>query len=111
MIIDALVAQVAPLQMDENGVLRLAGTRVRFETVIGAFNQGYAAEEILLKYPSLNLTDIYAAITYYLWHREDVDTYLEERHQVAEQVRRENETRFPPQGVRERLLARRTAHP
>lgn len=62
MIIDALVAQVAPLQMDENGVLRLAGTRVRLETVIGAFNQGYAAEEILLKYPSLNLTDIYAAI-------------------------------------------------
>ena len=111
MIIDALVAQVAPLQMDEDGVLRLTGTRVRLETVIGAFNQGYAAEEILLKYPSLNLTDIYAVITYYLWHREEVDTYLEERRQIAEQVRRENETRFPPQGVRERLLARRTAQP
>ncbi len=111
MIIDVLVAQPAPLTLDEDGVLRMAGTRVRLETVIGAFNQGYSAEEILLKYPALNLTDIYAVITYYLWHREEVDTYLEGRRQVAEQVRRENETRFPPQGVRERLLARRTAQP
>ena len=53
---------------------------VRLATIIGnAFNSGSTAEEILLKYPSLNLTDIYAVITYYLWSREEVDAYLEER--------------------------------
>ena len=108
MITDILVAQPAPCRMDEDGVLRVTGTRVRLDTVVGAFNSGYSAEEILLKYPSLNLTDIYAVITYYLWHREELDQYLKERQEIAGQVRQENERRFPPLGVRERLLARRT---
>jgi uncharacterized protein (DUF433 family) len=103
----SFVAQPPPIQADDAGVLRVGGTRVRLETVINAFNNGSTAEEILLKYPSLNLTDIYAVITYYLWSREEVDAYLEMRRQQEEAVRRENETRFPPTGVRERLLARR----
>jgi uncharacterized protein (DUF433 family) len=67
------VAQPPPIQADDAGVLRVGGTRVRLETVINAFNSGSTAEEILLKYPSLNLTDIYAIITYYLWSREEVE--------------------------------------
>jgi uncharacterized protein (DUF433 family) len=110
-VLDALIARPAPLQMEDDGVLRVGGTRVRLDTVIGAFNQGCAAEEILLKYPSLKLTDIYAVITYYLWHREEVDAYLDQRGRRAEQIRQENEARFPPQGVRDRLLARRSAKP
>jgi len=93
--------------VDDSGVLRVGGTRVRLETIINAFNSGSTAEEILLKYPSLNLTDIYAVITYYLWSREEVDAYMEERRRQQEAVRRENEVRFPSVGVRERLLARR----
>jgi uncharacterized protein (DUF433 family) len=103
----SFVAQPPPIQADDNGVLRVGRTRVRLETIINAFKSGSAAEEILFKYPSLNLTDIYAVITYYLWSREEVDAYLEERRRVEEAVRRENETRFPTAGVRERLLARR----
>jgi uncharacterized protein (DUF433 family) len=103
----SFVAQPPPIQEDDAGVLRVGGTRVRLETVINAFNNGSTAEEILLKYPSLNLTDIYAVITYYLWSRDEVDAYLEERCQQEEAVRRENEARFPSAGVRERLLARR----
>jgi uncharacterized protein (DUF433 family) len=110
-LLDALVAEPAPVRMDEDGMIRVGGTRVSLGTVLGAFNSGCAAEEILLKYPSLKLTDIYAVIAYYLRNREKVDTYLEERRRVAEQVRAENEARFPPQGVREHLLARRGARP
>ena len=102
-----VVAQPPPLQTEDVGVLRVGGTRVRLETIINAFNSGSTAEEILLKYPSLNLTNIYAVITYYLWSREEVDAYLEERRHQEEAVRRENEVRFPSAGVRERLLARR----
>jgi uncharacterized protein (DUF433 family) len=101
------VAQPPPIHADDAGVLRVGGTCVRLETIINAFNSGSTAEEILLKYSSLNLTDIYAVITYYLWSREEVDAYLEERRHQEEAVRRENEARFPPAGVRERLLARR----
>lgn len=108
---NTLVPQPAPLQPDEDGVWRVGGTRVRLDTVIEAFHQGCSAEEILLKYPALKLTDIYAVIAYYLWNRPEVEAYLEERRRLAEEVRRENEARFPPQGVRERLLARRAAQP
>jgi len=104
---NTLAAQPAPLQMDEDRVWRVGGTRVRLDTVIEAFNNGCAAEEILLKYPSLRLTDIYAVITYYLWHREQVEAYMAERREVGEAVRQENERRFPRDGIRERLLARR----
>lgn len=103
----SFVAQPPPIQADNDGILRVGGTRVRLETVINAFKSGCAAEEILPKYPSLNLTDIYAVITYYLWSREEVEAYLEERRRVEEAVRRENEARFPSAGVRERLMARR----
>jgi uncharacterized protein (DUF433 family) len=103
----SFVAHPPPIQADDAGVLRVGGTRVRLETIINAFKSGSAAEEMLLKYPSLNLTDIYAVITYYLWSREEVEAYLEERRRLEEAVRQENETRFPPAGVRERLLARR----
>ena len=103
----SFVAQPPPIQADDAGIMRVGGTRVRLETVISAFKSGCTAEEILLKYPSLNLTDIYAVITYYLWSREAVDAYLEERRRLDEAVHRENETRSPSAGIRERLLARR----
>jgi uncharacterized protein (DUF433 family) len=103
----SFVAQPPPIQANDDGVLRVGGTRVRLETIINAFKSGCAAEEILLKYPSLNLTNIYGIIKYYLWSREEVEGYLEEHHRVDEAVCRENETRFPPAGVRERWLARR----
>jgi uncharacterized protein (DUF433 family) len=93
--------------MDEDGVFRVGRTRVRLDSVLGAFKNGCVAEEILFKYPSLNLTDIYAVITYYLWHRKEVDAYLDERQRRAEEVCEENEKRFPAAGVRERLLSRR----
>jgi uncharacterized protein (DUF433 family) len=103
----SFVAQPPPIRADNDGILRVGGTRVRLETIIYAFKSGCAAEEILLKYPSLNLTDIYAVITYYLWSREEVEAYMEERRRLEEAVRQENEARFPSAGVRDRLLARR----
>ncbi len=107
MSLTALSAKPAPIAKDENGVFRVGGTRVRLNTVLGAYHQGCSAEEILLKYPALKLDDIYALITYYLWHREEIDAYLEERRQIEQQTREELDSRFPSDGVRQRLLSRR----
>jgi hypothetical protein len=49
-------------------------------------------------------------IGYYLRNREEVDAYLQRRQEVAEKVRKQNQARFDSQGIRERLLARRTRH-
>ena len=104
-----LLAEKPPLLQDEDGVIRVGGTRVRLDTVIGAFQNGCTPEAIQDKYSSLAITDIYAVITYYLRHREEIETYLAERRLQIEEAEREIEARFPSAGVRERLLARRTA--
>jgi uncharacterized protein (DUF433 family) len=102
--------QQPSLAPDADGVLRVGGTRVRLETVIAAFSRGATPEEILLKYPALDLADIYEVIAHYLRNRESVDAYVAQRALRVEQVERELEARFPSAGVRERLLARRKAH-
>jgi uncharacterized protein (DUF433 family) len=88
-------------------VMRVGGTRVTLDTVVAAFNEGATAEEIAQQYPTLSLADIYAVIGYYLRRRDEVESYLLKRRELAEAVRQENEARFNPVGVRERLLARR----
>jgi len=101
-----LAAEPLPLRTDRDGIVRVGGTRVPLDTVVYAFNEGAAAEEIAYRYPTLELADIYAAITYYLNHRSAVESYLRERESQAQAIRRENEARFDPRGIRERLLAR-----
>jgi uncharacterized protein (DUF433 family) len=104
---DTLAAEAPPLQLTKEGVLRVQGTRVPIDTVIGAYEDGETPEEIVHHYSSLNVADVYAVISYYLRHRSLMEAYLEQRRERAAEIRRENEARFPSQGVRERLLARR----
>ncbi len=103
----SIAAEPVPLATDANGVVRVGRTRVTLDTVIGAFLDGAAAEEITYQYPSLHLADVYAVIAYYLRRPSEVDAYLQRRKQQAESVRKQNEARFDPHGVRDRLLARR----
>jgi uncharacterized protein (DUF433 family) len=103
----ATTTEVIPIQVDANGVARVGGTRVTLDTVIAAFSEGATAEEIAQQYPSLNLADIYYVIGYYLRRPAEVEAYLRQRKTQADIVRKQNESRFDPQGVRDRLLARR----
>jgi len=105
----SITADPIPLKMDADGVARVGGTRVTLATVVTAFEEGLAAEEIMHQYPSLQLADVYASIGYYLRHRPEVEAYLCEQRREAEEVRKQNEARFPSHGIRERLLARRAA--
>ena len=105
----AIAPERLPLAEDADGVMRVGGTRVTLDTVVGAFNDGASAEDIISMYPSLDLADVYAVIAYYLRRRADVEAYLCRREEDGAAVRAENESRFDPHGVRERLLARRAA--
>ena len=103
-----------PLVMDENGVIRVGGTRVTLDAIVYAFLEGATPEEIALQYPSLSLSDIYSALGCYLHRRDEVEQYLRQREALRDQVKKENEERFPPTGVRARLLSSSTvrcAHP
>lgn len=101
-------ARPVPLKTDADGVVRVGGTRVTLDTVVAAFGEGATAEEIVYQYPSLDLADVYAVIGYYLQRRSDIEAYLRRRQQQRDEVREQNEARFDPCGIRNRLLARRT---
>jgi uncharacterized protein (DUF433 family) len=95
-----------PLSTDADGVIRIAGSRVTLGTVIDTFLTGASPEEIAQDFPVLRLDDIYAVVTYYLRHRDEVDAYLRERRARGEALRREIEAHSSQTGLRERLLAR-----
>jgi uncharacterized protein (DUF433 family) len=96
-----------PLECDVDGAVRVRGSRVTLDTIVAAFSEGATAEEIAQQYPSLDLGDVYAVIAFYLRHRAEVVSYLEERRVLGEAARRQNESRCDPTGVRDRLMARR----
>ena len=101
-----IVAESAPLNTNEDDVVLVGNTRVTLDTVVAAFLEGATAEEIIEQYPSLQLADVYSVIGYYLRRKTEVDTYLKIRQERAAQVRQENERRFNPIGIRDRLMAR-----
>jgi uncharacterized protein (DUF433 family) len=103
----AIATEPVPLRTDADGVVRVGGTRVTLDTVVHAFLEGASAEGIVERYPSLQLADVYSALGYYLRRPTEVEAYLERRRQEAAQIRHENERRFPPPGIRARLLTRR----
>ncbi|MBW4418775.1 MAG: DUF433 domain-containing protein [Myxacorys californica WJT36-NPBG1] len=103
----AIAAEPVPLEFTADGVLRVGKTRVTLDTVVAVFQQGATAEEIVYRYPSLNLADVYSVIAFYLNHPQEVEAYLQQRQQQAQEVRKMNEARFDPQGLRDRLLVRK----
>jgi uncharacterized protein (DUF433 family) len=108
--IHSSVTEVIPLEVDLDGTVRVGKTRVTLDTVIAAFTEGATAEEIVQQYPSLQLADVYHVIGHYLRRPSEVDAYLQQRRAQADAVRQQNEARFDPHEVRDRLLARHISH-
>ena len=91
--------------------IRIAGTRVGIDTVLRDYREGASPEEIILRYPTLSLEQVYATITYYLANRNKVEVYLkrvrkQQEEAFNEQQRQPNEF---VRSLRERLERYRTA--
>jgi uncharacterized protein (DUF433 family) len=97
-----------PIRLDEDGVARVGGTRVTLDTIIDAYEREHSAERIVAQYDVLTLADVHYVIGYYLSHRSEVDAYLADRLERSEGVRHMNESRFSPEGVRDRLSYRKS---
>lgn len=97
-----------PLTPDAHGIMRVGQTRVTLDILVNAFRSGQSPEEIREQYPAVDLADIYAVLAYYLRHTAEVDSYMAQQARESEQARDEMEAKFPPHGLRARLLARRS---
>jgi uncharacterized protein (DUF433 family) len=104
----SIVEAPVPLRIDAHGTVRVGGTRVTLDSVVGAFLQGATAEDIVRKYPTLDLADVYAVLSYYLRRRADVDAYLGEQEREAAAIRKriEADSKHNQGDIRARLLAR-----
>jgi uncharacterized protein (DUF433 family) len=103
----AIATKPISLEKDNDGVFRVGGTRVTLDTIVAAFTEGAAAEEIVCQYPSLNLADVYEVIGYYLRNRSEIEAYLKQRQNEAIKIRQQNENLFDPHGIRDRLMSRK----
>jgi len=103
----AAVIQEIPLVQDTHGVYRVGKTRVTLDLLVRAFNRGATAEEIVQKFPSLELSDVYQVIGYYLKNRTELSEYLKAREYEEDILLTEHAEWFPG-GLRERLMARKT---
>jgi uncharacterized protein (DUF433 family) len=96
-----------PLREDAAGALRVGDSRVLLDLVIRAFQDGATPETIVQRYSTLALSDVYAVIAYYLRHRSQIEAYLAEREQKAEEVRQRLDQQGDLSEIRARLLAQR----
>ena len=100
--------EAPPIRQGSDGAFRVGNTRVLLDLVVRAYNDGATPEEIVLRYSTLAIADVYAVISYYLRHRGEVETYLAERDQQAERIRQQVESPEDLRSIRERLhIARR----
>ena len=104
----AITPEAPPLRVDDQRVIRIGATRVTLESLVAAFQRGETAEEIASNYDALSLAEVYQAIGYYLAHQTEVDAYVEQRQAARALVQEEVEAQHNPNGIRERLQARRS---
>lgn len=102
----AMATQLDPaLRVDEGGTIRVGPTRVTLRSIVEAFKTGASAEEIVLRYPGLDLTDTYAAITAYLRNRTELDDLLAEEEREIEELQAQWDARPGVAELRGRLRA------
>lgn len=93
-----------PFRWDEAGGIRIGQSRVTLDSLLAAYHSGSTPEEIAIQYSVLHLEDIYSAIAYYLSHRQEIDSYLEQRHRKSQQQRSEFVQQYNLADLRQRLL-------
>ena len=96
-----------PLRVDASGAVRVGDTRVSLLSVLTAFQRGNTPEQIVHSFPTLELSDVYSVVSYYLTNREEVDSWLQKERAEGERICRETEKKYGQKEIRQRLLRRK----
>jgi uncharacterized protein (DUF433 family) len=72
-------AERIPLIADPKGVLRIVGTEITLDRVVGLYEAGITAEDIARLCRPVLLADIYAVLTFYLRHQDEIDADIKRR--------------------------------
>jgi len=66
----------SPLHQDDRGSIRVIGSRITLDTLVGIYKRGDTLEEIHEGFPSLSLDQIKGVIAWYLNHTSEANEYL-----------------------------------
>jgi uncharacterized protein (DUF433 family) len=86
-----------PLYTDQHGKIRVRGSRVLLELVIHAFRSGDTPETIVDNYPTLTLADVYAVLSWYMLHLDEVDGYVRAAEEAVDRIQQEVEAGYSPE--------------
>jgi uncharacterized protein (DUF433 family) len=85
--------------------IRIKGTRIGIESVLYEFiHREQHPEDIVNRFPSLTLEQIYATILYYLQDKEKIEKYITEWLEYGRIMRAEQDKNPPPIVVKLRAL-------
>jgi uncharacterized protein (DUF433 family) len=96
-----LEPMTVPLREDAAGVWRVGKTRVTFEKIWRAWNEGAGAEQIAIRFSSLELADVHLVLAFALRHPSVIEAYMI---RVQREERAGFESVRPGVGSRGRLL-------
>ena len=70
------------------GKPRIAGHRIRVQDIVLSYQRaGMTPDEIVSAFPTIMLSDVYAALAYYHDHRTEIDADIQEADQFDAQLR------------------------
>jgi uncharacterized protein (DUF433 family) len=84
----------------------IAGTRIRVQDIyVWHELQGQTADEIVSAFPQLTMADVYAALTYYWDHREEIQSQMAEDTEFVEQMKQKH-----PSPLKQKLAGKDAAN-
>ncbi len=74
------------------------GTRIRVMDLVGMLREGFSPERMREEYPSLNMAQIYAALSYFHENTAEIDAAFEEDDRILDEIERARKaaTERPP---------------
>jgi len=103
------VVSLEYIEVDEHGVAKLIGSRIKvMHLVMAQRANGLSAEQLRDESPHLSASQVYASLAYYHAHKAEIDRQIEEDCRFAEEMRL-NHPNLYTRAEMEQIIAERTA--
>ncbi len=101
-----IAADPVPLEKWDDGSIRVSGSRMHFNIVIGIYQEEGSVEGLRGALPDLALPVAHRLVAYYLAHQHEVDAWMQQLEREADEIWEQFENEHPTREWRERLKAR-----
>jgi len=81
------VVLIPQIDVDDKGIVRLAGTGFKVKFLAIAHRAGLTPEQMNEQHPHLTMAQIHAGLSYYFEHKGEMDQLIEEDRRYIEEMR------------------------